>query len=293
MQCFYLKLLPVTISDKGVSFNISDCGFQQSSFEAYSNNSRITIEKNDKPTYNVTEGQLMCLSMTSTDRIEAQSSASIEYGKSCFQCLTINPEGVYWHNNKDLRKDFGVRIPNDAMQFNLCLKKDAEQKFGDYDGLIDFTKNEIFLSKIVEFLKYPFRNGQLSSLLMAKLFEDKADYKAYMKMTHDFAFVDSLSIEENANNSNSAAINNEKTVTNPNNYLELKEKTIGTVVHRLVKINPTISKEKLEDSRVAVYKTDYFRAEITIKNNVAIQENIINRITILPPEDAKIEEIVN
>ena len=255
-------------TQKGVNVSLTDCSFNEVTFE--SNEGKVLVNKQIPPVYFIENGSLVYRGMNYTEKLEANNSARVEMDPQFgFSCMSVRAVGTYWYNHNSMRKDFGVHVPAD--QFRLCLKKNPMQKYADYNGLIDFTQNEIFLSKIVEYLKYPFKNNQLASLLMTKLFEDKADYKAYMKMTHDFSLVDSLAIEGNNTNSNienpnkeknnisiPASINNEKTTANPNNYLELKEKTINDEVHRLAKINQTISKERLEDSRITVYQYQLF-----------------------------------
>jgi len=296
-------------AQKGVNVSLTDCSFNDVTFE--SNDGKVLVNKQIPPVYFIENGTLVYRGMNYTEKVEANNSAKVEMDPQFgFSCMSIRAVGTYWYNHNDMKKDFGVHVP--AVQFRLCLKKSQMQKFSDYDGLVDFTKNEIFLSKIVDYLKYPFRNNQMASLLMTKLFEDEADYEAYFKLDNNFVFIDSLlmkgkgnelnilnnnasnamntnqnnavntnkndSMTQNSNANQKQSIITTKTITPPNNYLEIKEKTIGNEVHRLAKINPTVSREQLEDSRIIIYKTDYFNAKITIKNNITVQENKINRI---------------
>ena len=100
------------------------------------------------------------------ETVEANNSIIIETDKVFgFKCLTINPVGSYFYNDKDLRKDFVINVPKESPTYKLCLRKNIAQQFKDYNGLVDFVNGKIELNGIVNYLRYPLKNNQIASLL--------------------------------------------------------------------------------------------------------------------------------
>ena len=155
---------------KGVAFNIADCRFSQSTFTAFSDKSKVVISKTRNRRYEITEGKLECHSAGGKETIEARNAARIDYGSDCFSCLLIEPEGTYWHSSEELNRDFGLHVPN-GTEYKLCLRKQPLDYFPKFDGLVDFTTQEMQLSGLIEYLRYPTVNGTPASLLMMPVYK--------------------------------------------------------------------------------------------------------------------------
>lgn len=182
---------------EGVILDITDCDFRDTTFESIGNESEIKIEGNK---YTIKKGILKCSFGNSTDSIIANNTASLDMGFQCFNCMTIEPVGNYYYS-ENLIKDFGINVPIDSETYKLCLRRLDGTPFDDYDGLIDFVNKKIELNKIVNYLRYPFENDQLLSLLMGMVYEGTdAGNKATMDLDDDFVFINNIFIENNNSN---------------------------------------------------------------------------------------------
>ncbi|MBL7056439.1 hypothetical protein ISS07_06000 [Candidatus Woesearchaeota archaeon] len=300
---------------RGVFVNVNDCSENDVTFE--SNDGKVLLNKQIPTTYNIEHGTLTFSSDQYEERIDANNSAIIELDPSFgFSCMQITPLGTYWYNDNELEKDFGINIPQDAETFKLCLKKSPIQEFSEYDGLVNFIKGKVELTKTVNYLKYPFKNSLPSSLLMDNLFENH-NFNAKFFLDNEFNFIALIEIgnnqenniiHDNLNNKNNNWDNNENinnvgsndvlsvngvALTKPSNYYEIKEKTINNEIHRLIKINYKLNNNELTQNRIKEYKTKYFFPILNINNNVATQISNENKIEVLTPNNARISQIVN
>ena len=180
--------------NQGVNFSFTDCSYTQSEFLASSNNSELSISKDAQPTYTLREGKLTCKGEGTQDKLGAQSTASVNYGTSCFECMSITPVGSYYYNDPLIEKDFVITIPKEGKEYRLCLKKSAMQEFALYDGLVDYTLKTIQLNGIVQYKRYPIKNGKINGLLTESVFFGKSNVSMSLKYLPDFTFIDALRI---------------------------------------------------------------------------------------------------
>lgn len=166
----------VTITPQtGVAdFTISDCGFRQSVFQVRSNGARISIPRTTSSSYEVSGGELTCHGPSANDRLETDTTSTVQYGDSCFSCLTLGSGSTYWYSDQDLVKDFGLSRPRDAEAYSLCLRKQHDDPVSDSnDGFVDFVDRKMMLNGKIGYLRLPVRDGQLSSLLMDVIYESR------------------------------------------------------------------------------------------------------------------------
>jgi len=183
--------------EKGVKFDIKDCSNTKTTFEAMSNESKIIVSKDMPPKYTIEKGILKCSFGNATDAVMANNTVSLDIGIQCFNCITIEPVGNYYYS-EDLIKDFGINVPIDSSTYKLCLRRLDGMPFNGHDGLVDFVDKKIELNKIVNYLRYPFENNQILSLLMDMVYEGTdVGNKATMDLDDGFVFIDNFYLENN------------------------------------------------------------------------------------------------
>jgi hypothetical protein len=152
----YANALEIQTS-KGINLTIDDCSNNPYDVTFESNGGKVIVNKEDPAKYIVEKGTLTCsFGNKQADILIANQTASLSLNKDCFECVTIEPVGTYWHRTDFVPKDFGIQIPQDSSSYTLCLKREADTPLKDHDGLIDFTKNRISITKIANYLRMPF-----------------------------------------------------------------------------------------------------------------------------------------
>ncbi|MDP3764904.1 MAG: hypothetical protein Q8R04_00170 [Nanoarchaeota archaeon] len=274
-------------SDKDVSYNITDCSLTQSNFNSLSNNSEVKISKTPLPHYEIKEGELRCYGESTSDKIEANNQASVDYGIDCFTCITINPPGTYFYLDSDVRKDFNINVPKESSTYKLCLRKNQAQQFKDYNGLADFVEKRIELNGVVNYLRYPFKNNQISSLLSNFVYKGLKDVDVIFSYDNNLVFLNNIFLS-NKNNIKTGTLS----ITYPSNYYTIKEMEVGGDIHSIVHLNLNLKKQDLTQNINYGYRTNYFEPKVSINNNVLFQDNGKNKLVILPPEHEKIKELL-
>lgn len=258
----------------GNNITITDCSYTQSEFESKGNGS-ITSTKDAKPKYEIREGTLKCRYGKNTDRIDAENSASVEMD-NCFSCMTITPPGTYFYSDTDIRKDFSVNVPKESSSYRLCLRKNAAQQFGEYNGLVDFVSERIELNGIVSYLRYPLRNGQLSALLSGFVYKGLKDVKTVFSYDNGMIFLSNVNIQNTIKNKNRI------TITRPNNFYAIEEIELDGKIHRVVSLS-LLKKEDITQSIISNYESDSLDADVKIENGVLIQQAGESKVVIFPP----------
>ncbi len=273
----------------GVVFSISDCGFSQSSFEAFSENSSLEISKTKEASYEISHGKLSCFDGTTTEIIETNATAHVQYGASCMRCVSIDPKSTYWLNSEIyISRDFGVHVPGHGSQFKLCIRKHSSELRQAAAGYVDLVEDSVFLTKTAILLRYPFRHGQPSSLLMNQLFQVVNGFEGSLSSFRNYtrsSFVIGLV--------NDSVAPNAAAIVNPNNYFTLREQPTLKGIHRLLKTNPKIAASELTDSRVWAYSDSTSDLHIVITGNGLFQQGSRNSIIALPAGHDEISELVN
>ncbi len=266
-----------------VNLKIADCSYNEVIF---SGKGKVTVDKNsDNPKYIVENGTLTKKEDNYNETIESNNSIIIETDKTFgFKCLTINPVGSYFYNDKDLRKDFVINVPKESSTYKLCLRKNSAQQFTDYNGLVDFIDKKIELNGVVNYLRYPLKNNQISSLLSDFVYRGLKNVKTLLNYDENLLFLKNIGIKNVLENKQQI------TITKPNSYYAIKELEDGKI-HRVVELNK-ITKNQLTQDISTNYESDSLGVKITIINNVLIQDNGQNRITILPLEHSKISSLI-
>lgn len=261
--------IKVTASSN-VTLNITDCSYRDIEFESKRNGSSVTIKKDS---YEISKGSLKC---GSRDKIEADSSASIEVGSDCFSCMTIIPAGTYFYSDADIRKDFSVNVPKEAPIYKLCLRKNQAQQLRAYNGLIDFVDREIELNGIVNYLRYPLKDSQISSLLSSFVYRGLKNVNALLSYDKELLFLEKTTIKNTISNKKQV------TITKPNNLYSIEEIELDGKVHRVVDLK-LIAKEDITQDMLSSYESDSLDADVRIVEGVLVQQAEESKITILPP----------
>lgn len=263
---------------------VRDCAFNDVTFSGAGGELRVagTVPA----TYNVINGTLAVKAADHREQIDANASAVVELDpQEGIACATITPPGTYWFNARDLRQDFGVHVPANGTLFKLCIRKAARQHYAEYDGLADLVEQRVWLSKTVQFLKYPFRGDQPDSLLMNALYSNTPGFNATLALNRSSGLIDAVAIT-------GAAVAGEA-ATMPNSYYHLREGNVDGSTHRLLRIDFRTSLAALTQSRVVRYLTSYFRPEIAMDDEVLVQQNNESTISVLPPGHTNINAIVD
>lgn len=269
--------------ENGNNITITDCSYIQSEFES-KGNGIITATKDAKPKYEIQEGTLKCRYGQNTEKIDAESTASVEMD-NCFSCMTIVPAGTYFYSDADIRKDFSVNVPKESSSYKLCLRKNAAQQFGEYNGLVDFVNERIELNGIVNYLRYPLRNSQLSALLSGFVYKGLKDVKTVFSYDNGMIFLSNVNIQ------NTIKSKNRITITRPNNFYAIEEIELDGKIHRVVSLS-LLQKEDLTQSIISNYESDSLDADASIAEGILIQQAGESKVTILPPSHQTISSFL-
>ena len=266
--------------ENGNNVTITDCSYSQSEFESKGNGS-ITINKDSKPRYEIKEGILKCKYGLNTDKLEAENTASVEI-VNCFSCMTITPAGTYFYSDADIRKDFVINVPKESSVYKLCLRKNQAQQYSAYNGLMDFANKKIELNGIVNYLRYPLKDSQISSLLSSFVYKGLKNVNALFNYDRDLLFLEKASIKDTANNKNQI------TTTKPSNFYSIEEIEFDDgKVHRVVGLG-SVNKEDVTQSIISNYESDSLDADVNIDDNILVQQAGESKVTILPPGHPRI-----
>ena len=269
-------------------FDIADCSFAQSNFEAYSENSQLAITKDRPARYEISNGKLTHVGPTSKETVEADDKAAVQYGENGFSEVILISKATYWYNNDKIEQDFGIHTVKEDETYKICLKKSETDQLNACSAIVDFVDNKIAMKGSAQYLKYPFKNNEIASLLTNTLYQGSDGIQATMQLDETFTLVDVIQISgQPAENTSIVA------TTNPSNYYQIKEQQIKNKIHRLIKINKNILKSDLTDNRIKQYQSTYFAPILQIQNNIATQSSQTNTITILPPEHDFISRIID
>ncbi|MBI2657350.1 hypothetical protein HYX08_01500 [Candidatus Woesearchaeota archaeon] len=274
------KVEVTTKSDVGLK--ITDCSYNEAEFRG---KGKVAVDKGDNPTYTIENGTLTKKEDGYNETVEANNSAVIETDKTFgFRCITINPVGSYFYNDRDLRKDFVINVPKESQVYRLCLRKSRSQQFKEYNGLVDFANKKIELNGIVNYLRYHLKNNQVASLLSDFAYKGLKNVRNLLVYDKDLLFLDNVEISNTLENKEQIA------VTKPNNYYNIREMELDDgKVHRVVELN-NVDKSQLTQEISYNYESDSLSSKISISGNALVQGNARNSITILPPGHEKIDE---
>ena len=267
----------------GNNASITDCSYTQSQFESNGNGS-VEITKDSKPKYEIREGILKCKYQNKTDKIEAQANAAVEID-NCFSCMAITPAGTYFYSDADIRKDFSINVPKESSAYRLCLKKNAAQQFQSYNGMVDFVGKKIELDGIVNYLRYPLKNSQISSLLGSFVYRGLKDVKTVLNYDKGMLFLNDVNIQNTINN------RNQITITRPNNFYTIEEIELDGKIHRVASLS-LLQKEDATQSIVSNYHSDSLDAGVKITDGILIQQAGESKVTILPPGHPEINSFL-
>ena len=265
---------------------ITDCSYAKSEFESLGNGS-VTLDKDGiSPTYSLYHGRLTCIGDLN-ETLEAQSTASVNYGSSCFECISITPIGSYYYNDPIIEKDFVITVPKEGKEYRLCLKKSPMQEFSLYDGIVDFTQKSMKLNGVVQYKRYPLKNGKISGLLTKPVYFGKSNISMSLRYLPDFTFIDALRIN------GILGLNSlESSETTPSNFISFSETSINGKKTRVAKINYLLSKESMNQGIISTYDSDDDLPPITYANGAYTQDNGKTRVEILEPEHERIQELL-
>lgn len=274
------------ITKSEVNLKITDCSYNEVEFKG---KGKVTIDKSsDNPKYTLENGTLTKKENNYNETVESNNSVIIETDKTFgFKCLTIIPVGSYFYSDKDLRKDFIINVPKESSTYKLCLRKNRLQQFKDYNGIVDFVDKKIELNGIINYLRYPLKNNQISSLLSSFVYKGLKDINALFFYDNNLIFLNNIFLK-NKNNIKSSALS----ITYPSNYYTIKEMEVDNEIHSIIELNLDIKKQQLTQNINYEYKTEYFEPKLSINRNVLTQDTGKNKLIILPPEHENINKIL-
>ena len=262
---------------------IIDCVNRQVEFVA-EEGGYLSITGDD---YTVVKGTLTCTDGVKVDTLQAEESAEIHVGPSCFECMGIVPVGTYSYHEPVIERDFTVRVPKEGKLYRLCLRKFRVQSFIGYDGLADFVDKRMDFRGIMQYKRHLLRGGKATDILMETAYEGKADVRADITLFPEFIFVDTVALTGiNASEANVSS------VTIPNNYYTFTEELIGGTTRRVAALDYDLLSIHLTQALPSWYVTDTGMPGINITTAVAVQDNGRHRVTILGPVNAVIKGIL-
>lgn len=266
---------------------ITDAFYNEYEFKGINANGKVAIDKGESPAYTIESGSLTNRENSYNESVEVYNSAVIETDKALgFKCLSIEPIGSYFYNDRDLRKDFIINIPREAQPYRLCLRKSTSQQFTDYNGLVDFVEKKVELDGIVSYLRYRLKNSQIASLLSDYVYMGLENAKALLDYDSNLLFLNRVSIKNTIGSKNTASI------TKPNNYYTIKEVLLKDgEVHRIVELEQ-VDKSRLSWSIAHTYESDSMAPKIEITDNILAQASGNSTITVIPPGHKKMNEML-
>jgi len=277
----YVNALEIQ-SASGVNITIDDCSQNPYEVMFESNGGKVIVNKEDPAKYIVDRGILTCSFGTNqADILTANQSASLTMNKDCFECMTIEPIGTYWHRTDYLPKDFGIRIPKETNPYTLCLKREADTPLRGHDGLIDFTKNRIDITKIANYLRMPFGFNSDSSYYLLQPYVPVPIYQGKSVITNT-----TLMLDENFLNIDSIRIG----VSSPDEFIAITRFGHNTLIETAGGRMLNISSNVLYPRIIKNYKTTFHNSSILFNNTLYQQGNTKVKIPFINSEEINLAE---
>ena len=162
------------------------------------------------------------------------------------------------------------------------------QEFSLYDGIVDFTQKSMKLNGVVQYKRYPLKNGKISGLLTKPVYFGKSNVSMSLRYLPDFTFIDALRIN------GILGLNSlESSETTPSNFISFSETSINGKKTRVAKINYLLSKESMNQGIISTYDSDDDLPPITYANGAYTQDNGKTRVEILEPDNERILSILS
>ena len=126
----------------------------------------IKVSKTLPATYNISSAEISYID----ERFVADNRATLTMDKDTgFGCIEIEPQGTYYKNYGDIRKDFAMHAYQES--YKLCFKKTAADTHPiptseENYGLVDFVDKTMYLNGMIQYLRYPFAETITSAILM-------------------------------------------------------------------------------------------------------------------------------
>lgn len=269
-------------TEKGINLTIDDCSQNPYEVTFESKGGKVIVNKEDPARYIIEKGILTCtLENNQSDILTANQSASLTMNKDCFECMTIDPIGTYWHRTDYLPKDFGIRIPEESSSYNLCLKREPDTPLRDHDALVDFTQNRIDISNIAHYLRMPFAFNPDESYYLFEPYVPVPIYQGKSVTTNT-----TLMLDGNFLNIDSIHIS----VSTPEDLISLTKFGHNTIMEtpggRLLNISPDIFYPRI----IKNYSTTLENTSILFNNTLYQQGNTKVKVPFINSEEIQIAE---
>lgn len=273
-----------------IEFTATDCSAFDSTIHA---GGEVSISKSEPSSYVISASEitlvpsqpLQGINFEYKETVSANRNATIEMDPAFgISCVTIQPIGAYHYADETSERDFSIRVTS-GEPYRLCLRKSITQHFDSYAGIVDFVDKTMELSGEAEYRRYPIRLGKIAGLSTEPVYQGTESVLARLFYFDDFMFLRNLFVR--------GIRDGGEATTAPNNYFRIIETTVGGEQKRLLHIDRNITAATLTESIIANYSTDSGMPEITIRDNVLVQDNGRTRVTVLPPGDERISALLN
>ena len=161
------------------------------------------------------------------------------------------------------------------------------QEFSPYDGIVDYTSKSMKLDGVVEYKRYPLKNGKLNGLLTSAVYEGESNVSMSLQYNPDFMFIEELKV-----NGIMGLSSDLYSTANTNNYLSLSERTIDDKKTRIASVNYLLSKESMNQPIFFSYGTNTQMPPLIYFDGMYVQDNGRTRVEILEPEHERVQSLL-
>lgn len=262
---------------EGANITVTDSEGNEVIFQAQSNESNITVFQSEPAKYIIAKGILKNSRGNISESVVANNTVTVEMGMLGFQCMIINPVGLYYYD-ENIRKDFSIHIPMENNgSYKLCLRKLPGEAFNATDGIVDFVNKKIEAAKIFYYRRYAFDGDNLLSLAYENVYESKSMHNfVVMDFDDDMVYVKLFNL--------SSDLSDENISVTRFGRQEIVE-TSGSRLARIIF-------DKTYPNVINRYATNFSDAVIDIRGNTLTQTGA-TKVKMLSPGDEDVEKAEN
>ena len=146
--------------------------------------------------YKIENGSLTINGTGFAEVIETNSSARIETDEDGVTRTILNPKSNYFHIDPEQARDFVISVPEGGKKdYALCLRS----PYISCDAIVDFPGRFLNLTGIIEYKRYPLKNGRVADLLTQQVYSGRDPGTiAHLNLDSLFTMVEELVVENTA-----------------------------------------------------------------------------------------------